>query len=122
MQTCPGKERQSSNYLKNVGRLQKEIKTEQAKKGKYYHRNVIKIYVVVNIEDHEEQDMEISEKEDDTACNSYRPLWKTYTKKETWQHMYVVCSKCVPADTDLDHNFKLFLMFSLMFRDKLLFM
>ena len=71
---CPGKERQSSNYLKNVGRLQKEIKTEQAKKGKYYHRNVIKIYVVVNIEDHEEQDMEISEKEDDTACNIYCPL------------------------------------------------
>ena len=80
---------------------------------------------MVNIGDHEEQDMEISEKEDDTACNIYRPLWKTYTKKETWQHVriiYVVCSKCVPADTDLDHNFKLFLMFSLTFRDKLLFM
>ena len=34
MQTCPGKERQSSNYFKNAERLQKETKTQQAKKGK----------------------------------------------------------------------------------------
>ena len=37
----------------------------------------------MNSKDHEEQeDMEISEKEDDTACNIYCTLWKTYTKKE----------------------------------------
>ena len=36
-----------------------------------------------NIKDHEQQeDMEISEKQDDTGCNIYRTLWKTYTKKE----------------------------------------
>ena len=29
---CPGKGKQSSNYLKNVGRLQKKPKTQQAKK------------------------------------------------------------------------------------------
>ena len=34
MKACPGKERQSSNYLKNIGRLQKETKTQQAKKRK----------------------------------------------------------------------------------------
>ena len=28
--------------------------------------------------------MEISEKEDDKACNIYCILWKTYTKKEMW--------------------------------------
>ena len=39
----------------------------------------------MNIKDgEEEQDMEISEKEDGTACNIYRTLWKTNTKKETW--------------------------------------
>ena len=32
MQTCPGKERQKSNYSRNVGRLQEETKTKQAKK------------------------------------------------------------------------------------------
>ena len=38
----------------------------------------------MNIKGHEEQeDMEISEKEDDTACNIYCALWKTCTKKET---------------------------------------
>ena len=37
----------------------------------------------MNSKDHEEQeDMEISEKEDDTACNICCTLWKTYTKKE----------------------------------------
>ena len=37
----------------------------------------------MNSKDHEEQeDMEISEKEDGTACNIYCTLWKTYTKKE----------------------------------------
>ena len=30
---CPGKEKQSSNYFKNVGRLQKKPKTQQAKKS-----------------------------------------------------------------------------------------
>ena len=67
----------------------------------------------MNIKGHEEQeDMEISEKEDDTACNIYCALWKTCTKKETWLMlntceiiMYVVCSKYVPADTNLDHDF-----------------
>ena len=40
---------------------------------------------VMNVKDHEEQeDMQISEKEDDTACNIYLTLQKTYTKKETW--------------------------------------
>ena len=35
--------------------------------------------------DHEEQeDMETNEKEDNTVCNIYHTLWKTYTKKETW--------------------------------------
>ena len=39
----------------------------------------------MNTLDHEEQEeMEISKKEDDTACNIYHTLWKTYTKKETW--------------------------------------
>ena len=38
----------------------------------------------MNIKDLEgQEDMEISEKEDDTASNIYRALWKTYTKKET---------------------------------------
>ena len=38
----------------------------------------------MNAKDHEEQeDMEISEKEDDTAYNIYRTLWKTCTKKQT---------------------------------------
>ena len=32
VQTCPGKERRSSNYSRNVGRLQEETKTQQAKK------------------------------------------------------------------------------------------
>ena len=32
MQTSPGKERRSSNYSRNVGRLQEETKTQQAKK------------------------------------------------------------------------------------------
>ena len=37
----------------------------------------------MNIKDHEQQeDMEISEKQDDAGCNIYRTLWKTYTKKE----------------------------------------
>ena len=71
---------------------------------------------MMNIKDDEEQeDMEISEKEDDTACNIYHTLWKTYTKKKMWLIfnkceiiMYVVCSKCVPADTDLDHDFNCF--------------
>ena len=39
----------------------------------------------MNFKDHEEQeDMEISEKEGDTACNICRTLWKTYAKKGTW--------------------------------------
>ena len=38
---CSGKERQSSNYFKNIGRLQKETKTQQAKKEKNYQRNVL---------------------------------------------------------------------------------
>ena len=39
----------------------------------------------MNIKDHEEQEnMEISEKGDDTACKIYCPLRKTYTKKEVW--------------------------------------
>ena len=70
----------------------------------------------MNTMDHEEQEeMEISKKEDDTACNIYHTLWKTYTKKETWLIfntcqiiMYVVYSKCVPTDTDLDHDFNCF--------------
>ena len=51
----------------------------------------------MNIKDHEQQeDMEISEKQDDTGCNIYRTLWKTYTKKEMayTQHIwdnYVCC-------------------------------
>ena len=32
MKTCTGKERRSSNYSGNVGRLQEETKTQQAKK------------------------------------------------------------------------------------------
>ena len=37
----------------------------------------------MNFKDYEEQeDMEISEKKDDTACNIYRKLWKTHTRKE----------------------------------------
>ena len=31
---CPGKERGSSNYSRNVGRLKEETKTQQAKKRK----------------------------------------------------------------------------------------
>ena len=70
----------------------------------------------MNTLDHEEQEeMEISKKEDDTACNIYHTLWKTYTKKETWLIfntcqiiMYVVYSKCVSTDTDLDHDFNCF--------------
>ena len=39
----------------------------------------------MNAKDHEElEDMEISEKEGDTAFNIYLTLWKTYTKKQTW--------------------------------------
>ena len=39
----------------------------------------------MNFKDHEEQeDMEISEKEDGTACSIYRTLWKTYREKEAW--------------------------------------
>ena len=39
----------------------------------------------MNFKDHEEQeDMEISGKEGDPACNICRTLWKTYTKKGTW--------------------------------------
>ena len=39
----------------------------------------------MNFKDYEKQeDMEISEKKDDTACNIYRKLWKTHTRKETW--------------------------------------
>ena len=34
MKACPGKERQSSNYFKNIGRLQEENKTQQAKERK----------------------------------------------------------------------------------------
>ena len=34
MQACPGKERQSSNYSKNVGRLWKETKTASKKREK----------------------------------------------------------------------------------------
>ena len=32
VKTCPGKERRSSNYARNVGRLQEETNTQQAKK------------------------------------------------------------------------------------------
>ena len=43
---------------------------------------------MMNIKDHDEEqeDMEISEKEDDTACNiCCTLLWNnTYTKKEMW--------------------------------------
>ena len=28
--------------------------------------------------------MEINEKDDNTVCNIYHTLWKTYTKKEMW--------------------------------------
>ena len=39
----------------------------------------------MNVKDQEEQvDMEISEKKDDTACNIYHTLQKTYTKEKTW--------------------------------------
>ena len=41
LQRCSRKERGSSNYSRNVGRLQEETKTQQAKKN--YHWNVIKI-------------------------------------------------------------------------------
>ena len=38
----------------------------------------------MNAKDHEElEDMEISEKEGDTAFSIYLTLWKTYTKKQT---------------------------------------
>ena len=32
LKTCPGKKRRSSNYARNVGRLQEETNTQQAKK------------------------------------------------------------------------------------------
>ena len=37
----------------------------------------------MNFKDYEEQeDMEISEKKDDPACNIYRKLWKTHTRNK----------------------------------------
>ena len=71
----------------------------------------------MNIKDHEgQEDMEISEKEDDTASNIYRALWKNIYKEGNGVYifnryetiMHVVCSKCAPEDTDLDYDFNCF--------------
>ena len=40
---CPGKERQSSNYFKNAGRLQKETRDTASKKREKLSRECIKI-------------------------------------------------------------------------------
>ena len=72
----------------------------------------------MNIKDDEEQeDMEISKKEDDTTYNIYRALWKTYTKKETWLILnlceiivYVLYVPNVYQQTQIysDHDFNCF--------------
>ena len=72
----------------------------------------------MNIKDDEEQeDMEISKKEDDTTYNIYRVLWKTYTKKETWLILnlceiivYVLYVPNVYQQTQIysDHDFNCF--------------
>ena len=72
----------------------------------------------MNIEDNEEQeDMEISEKVDDTTYNIYREWWKTYTKKETWL-IFNLCETIVyvlyvpnvyqQPQIYLDHDFNCF--------------
>ena len=55
---------------------------------------------MMNIKNHgeEQEDMEISEKEDGTACNICRTLlWNTYTKKEMWLvfNIYEIIRPCV---------------------------
>ena len=59
MKTCTGKERRSSNYSSNVGRLQEETKTQQAKKKNEKKKNY-----------------------HDTACNIYRTLWKKIQRRK----------------------------------------
>ena len=88
-----------------------EDQDRASKKMKNYQRNVIKTQVnVMNVKDHEvQEDMEISEKEDDTAdsiivhCGKHiqrrkRGLYSTHTR----------FPKCVPAVTDLDNDFNCF--------------
>ena len=72
----------------------------------------------MNVKDHEKQeDIEITEKVDDTACKICRTLWKTYVKKGTW----LICDTCdrimyVPIVCQM------FQIFNLTFRDMFLFM
>ena len=43
---CPGKERQSSNYFKNAGRLQKETQDTTSKKREKLSRECIKFRLI----------------------------------------------------------------------------
>ena len=56
--------------------------------------------------------MEISEKDDDSLQHLLFIVEKIYKKGNVAyiQHMWdnYVCTKCVPADTDLDHDFNCF--------------
>ena len=95
---CPGKERQSSTL---VQKCWKTTKRKQDTEKKNYQGNLIKVQInMMNIKDHgeEQEDMEISEKEDGTACNICRTLlWNTYTKKEMWLvfNIYEIIRPCV---------------------------
>ena len=105
MQTCPGKEKQNSNYSRKFGRLQEETKAQQAKKEKIiYQRNVIKIKVnMINVKDHKEQEnINISENEDDRACSMLVHCGKHIQRRKRGLHLTNVrCPKCAPEDTDL---------------------
>ena len=72
----------------------------------------------MNIKDHEKQeDMEISEKVDDTAFKICRTLWKTYVKKGMW----LICDTCERI-MYVSIVCQMLQIFSQSFRDMLLFM
>ena len=90
-------------------RLQEEAMARQVKKqksSKKCHKDLVGIGLLNN---NEQEDNEISEDEDDTACNICKILWKTYTKKRTWLTCdicnHYVRPKWITADIDLDDEF-----------------
>ena len=64
----------------------------------------------MNVKDHEEQeDMEISEKEDDTAGSIMVHCGKHIQRRKRGSYStHTRCPKCVPAVTDLDNDFNCF--------------